>query len=553
MDAHAVAHPADRTLQAYGLGRLDDASAESVAAHLERCPTCRRRVAELSPDRFIDRLGETMAPSASLAAVISAAEGMSMLDRVAAGPSPLSIGAVPPDLAGHPDYEVIRELGRGGMGVVYLARNTLMGRMEVLKVVGGDLIRRPQVADRFLREIRAAARLYHPNIVTAYSALRLGDCLVLAMEYIDGLDLARLVKTKGPLPVADSCNHVHQAALGLQHAHEHSMVHRDIKPANLILSHKEGKTIVKVLDFGLAKASEGQVDTSLTRDGQMLGTPDYIAPEQIRDAQSADIRADIYSLGCTFYYLLSGGPPFGGANLWDLYQAHLSMDAAPLSSVRPGVPVELAALVAKMMAKEPADRFQTPGDVARALTRFLRDGSPGAAGTKPDASAAVPVSPAAEPTRPVAARAPVTAPTPPPTPPPLTTKPAPPVPVRQAAAKAPAPPPLPTKPAPPASPATILEGLIDLRETGSRHDRSSKTLRPPVAPGAIRRDGRTGSRAIGTRSRFGPWAWWAAAALFSLGLVAIWAAAQTEPAGRHGDGPDDHEHPRHEVRADPGR
>ena len=159
----------------------------------------------------------------------------------------------------------------------------------------------------------------------------------------------------------------------MQHAHERGMVHRDIKPANLILARDGKKAIVKVLDFGLAKVtSEGQTDSGLTREGQMLGTPDYIAPEQIRDAQSADIRADIYSLGCTFYYLLTGGPPFRGEHLWDVYQAHFSMEAGPLNLVRPEVPVELAAVVAKMMAKEPGRRFQTPGEVARALTPFFK-------------------------------------------------------------------------------------------------------------------------------------------------------------------------------------
>ena len=288
---------------------------------------------------------------------------------------------MPPGLAESADYEVITELGRGGMGVVYLARNTLMGRLEVLKVVSGHHVERREVFDRFRREIRSAARLRHPNIVTAYSALQLGDSLVLAMEYAEGLDLARMVKTRGPLPVANACDYVQQAALGLQHAHDHGMVHRDIKPANLILARERDRAVIKVLDFGLAKvSSEGEVDTSLTRVGQVLGTPDYIAPEQIRDAQSADIRADIYSLGCTFYYLLTGGPPFTGNNLWDLYQAHFSMDASPLNLVRPEVPAELAALVAKMMAKEPINRFQTPGAVAQALLPFIAKGNPGPAG-----------------------------------------------------------------------------------------------------------------------------------------------------------------------------
>jgi serine/threonine protein kinase len=273
------------------------------------------------------------------------------------------------------------------MGVVYLAHNRLMGRDEVLKVVSGQLVDRPVVLDRFLREIRSAAKMHHTNIVTAYSAIRAGESIVIAMEYVEGYDLSQLVKANGPLPVAHACNFVHQAALGLQYAHEQGMVHRDIKPSNLILARQRKKPVVKVLDFGLAKvAIEGQGDTGLTREGQMLGTPDYIAPEQIRDAQSADIRADIYSLGCTLYYLLAGRAPFEGATLWDLYQAHFSMNASPLNLVRPEVPVELAALVAKMMAKDPERRFQQPKEVAQALDPFFKKGIVSPQVSKPEIS-----------------------------------------------------------------------------------------------------------------------------------------------------------------------
>jgi serine/threonine protein kinase len=375
----AAVHPADSMLQAYGLGKLDDVASASVSKHVEECDSCQRRVAELSSDDFLGRLpkvGGIPDKSASgwLPSAASATDG-------AARPTvpPPSVDTLPPELVDHPDYEIVRELGRGGMGVVYLANNKLMGRLEVLKFVGRHLIERPGVADRFLREIRSAAKLQHPNIVAALSALRFRESLVLAMEYVEGLDLAKMVKTTGPLPIANACYFIHQAALGLQHAHERGMVHRDIKPANLILARDGKKAIVKVLDFGLAKVtSEGQTESNLTREGQMLGTPDYIAPEQIRNAQSADIRADIYSLGCTFYYLLTGGPPFRGDHLWDVYQAHFSMEANPLNLARPEVPVELAAVAAKMMAKEPGRRFQTPGEVARALAPFFkRDGATG--------------------------------------------------------------------------------------------------------------------------------------------------------------------------------
>ena len=349
--------------------------AESVSKHLEGCAACQRRVAEMSSDSFLGRLrGAQGRPE------VGHGPGASPVSQTDRGPSVVTVAppadTMPPGLADHPDYEVIKELGRGGMGVVYLAHNRLMGRNEVLKVMSRHIMERPGLLARFLAEIRAVGGLQHPNIVTAYSAFRLGESIVFAMEYVEGLDLARMVKTKGPLPVAHASYFVSQAAQGMQHAHEQGMVHRDIKPGNLMLSHKGSRALVKVLDFGLAKATrEAPVDGGLTNPGQALGTPDYMAPEQIRDAQKADIRADIYSLGCTLYYLLSGGPPFRAENLWDLYQAHHSMDAKLLNFVRPDVPGELAALVAKMMAKEPERRFQTPSEVAQALTPFFKKAS----------------------------------------------------------------------------------------------------------------------------------------------------------------------------------
>ena len=359
MGALSPPHPTDQVLRAHGLGTLDPGASSSVDSHLSGCPDCRRRASSFSGEGSLDRPG-------------GAASGAGAAD-----------GALPPELAELPGYAVVRELGRGGMGVVYLAENTLMGRMEVLKVVRGHLVERPGVLDRFLREIRSAARLQHPNIVAAHAAMRVGAGVVLAMEYVAGEDLAELVKSRGPLPVANACFFTSQAALGLQHAHERGMVHRDIKPANLMLAREGRRATVKVLDFGLAKAtSEGQLDSGLTREGQMLGTPDFIAPEQIVDAQRADIRADIYSLGCTLYYLLSGGAPFRATSLYELLQAHHSTDAPSLTLARPDVPAELAALVARMMAKDPARRFQTPGEVAQALATFYKP----AAGSPPSST-----------------------------------------------------------------------------------------------------------------------------------------------------------------------
>jgi WD40 repeat protein/serine/threonine protein kinase len=306
-----------------------------------------------------------------------------------------------------PGYEIVAELGRGGMGVVYLAKNKLMSRHEVLKVVNKELLDHAGAAARFLREICSAAQLNHPNIVTAYAALPFGDLLVFAMEYVEGEDLARVVRARGPLPVVNACHYVQQAAMGLQHAFDKGMVHRDIKPANLILARDGKKHIIKILDFGLARAArekEGAsrkltaVDRKLTQLGTVLGTPEYIAPEQILDAAGADIRADVYSLGCTLYFLLTGKPPFQEKSLDDLLQAHRSAEPTPLDKVQKEVPAELAAVVARMMAKDPTQRYQKPVDVAQALAPFvpprlkpLPAGPPlpeGARPTPPDASPA---------------------------------------------------------------------------------------------------------------------------------------------------------------------
>ncbi len=381
MNAPQALHPTDETLHAYGLGNLEGSSADSVEAHLEGCPACRHRVAELSSDSFLGRLRNAQARPETPAPAVSSMTDRSSPAGQRRSPVPSATGTLPPGLVDHPDYEILRELGRGGMGVVYLAENKLMGRKEVLKVVSGQLISRPGVLDRFLREIRSAAGLHHPNIVTAYSALRVGENLVLAMEYVEGFDLSRVVKAKGPLPVAVACNYVHQAALGLQHAHEHGMVHRDIKPSNLILGRQGNRGVVKILDFGLARVERehGGAGT-LTQAGQLLGTPAYMAPEQTSDPRRVDIRADIYSLGCTFYYLLTGNPPFQGANLYDILQAHQSMEALPLNLARPEVPIQLAIVVATMMAKEPDRRFGTPQEVAQALAPFLKKDAAPASG-----------------------------------------------------------------------------------------------------------------------------------------------------------------------------
>jgi tRNA A-37 threonylcarbamoyl transferase component Bud32 len=386
MQASLRSHPSDIILRLFSSGKLDDAGAEAVVVHLGACSECRARAESLAGDSFLERLRaahSTPAPCQPLSAI-----------------SPLKSEVTPtiaPELRNHEQYEVVRELGRGGMGVVYLAKNKLMDRPEVLKVVHKRYLDQPGMIERFLREIRSAAHLSHPNVVTAYAALQVGELMVFAMEYVEGEDLAKVVKLRGPLPVANACYYAKQVALGLQHAFEKGMVHRDIKPQNLILASDGKKHIVKVLDFGLAKLTRLDDETGydLTGVGMMMGTPDYIAPEQTVDAAKADIRADIYSLGCTLHFLLIASPPFKGKSLYELLQAHHSREPTPLDQIRAEVPAELAAVVGKMMAKEPARRYQQPVEVARALAPFLKDGlkplsaaAPGVAYAKAEAAGA---------------------------------------------------------------------------------------------------------------------------------------------------------------------
>jgi eukaryotic-like serine/threonine-protein kinase len=260
-------------------------------------------------------------------------------------------------------YVLEGRLGRGGMGDVYKARHARLRRPVALKLIGADRLKAAGGLARFLREAQAAARLDHPNVVHAYDAGREGRHYYLALEYVDGTDLKRLVEREGPLAPARASDYVRQAALGLQHAYERGVVHRDVKPGNLLLS---ARAVVKVLDLGLARLRHAEGEgpgEPLTRCGQGMGTADYVAPEQLRDARTADVRADLYSLGCTLYFLLAGLPPFPGGSAVEKLLRHLHDEPEPLG----GVPPALAGVVRKLMAKDPARRYQTPAQLVEAL------------------------------------------------------------------------------------------------------------------------------------------------------------------------------------------
>jgi serine/threonine-protein kinase len=285
-------------------------------------------------------------------------------------------------------YKILDQLGRGGMGRVFKAEHRTMGRIVALKVLSPGLVDTDRAQDLFLREVRAAARLVHPNIVTAYDANELNGRYFLVLEYVDGPNLDQLVKAQGALPVGLACDYIRQAALGLQCAHLQGMVHRDIKPANILVQRRGADDnvpgVVKISDFGLARLhapdavpvnASQHAGTILTRDNTVMGTPDYLSPEQARCLHKTDIRSDIYSLGCTFYFLLTGQVPHPGGNSLEKLIRHTTESPKPVSKFRTDVPPEIVAILDKMLARHPSQRYQTPADLAAALEPFAVSGA----------------------------------------------------------------------------------------------------------------------------------------------------------------------------------
>lgn len=271
-------------------------------------------------------------------------------------------------------YVLLERLGEGGMGQVFKARNWKLNRLVALKLIRKERLNNVEVVRRFQREVRAAAQLNHPNVVHAYDCGECGDRHFYVMEYVDGIDLAQLVRRDGPLGIELACDCIRQAALGLQHAYERGLVHRDIKPHNLLLARSSGgQTVVKILDMGLARLDQGsELDSgTMTREGVVMGTLDYIAPEQARNAHLADTRADLYSLGCTLYYLLTAQPPFPGGTATEKLLKHQIDAPPPIQGLRPDVPASLAALLQRLLAKQAEQRYQTPAETAIALTAAL--------------------------------------------------------------------------------------------------------------------------------------------------------------------------------------
>ncbi len=408
--------PNRSTLFDYLAGKLPDETSDSLSTHVESCPDCQAELATLSDieDTLIGQLrgaplAEPYLDESECGRAIAKAKGVAEEGKGDSPRLPESQTSLPTHLG---EYRLIERLGSGGMGAVYKAVHGRLDRVVALKILPRTRTDSRAVV-RFEREIKAIGRLDHPHIVRAYDAREIDERLVLVMEFVEGLDLGKLVRRLGKgditdfgelgkfpsrnrpkisdVPFSDACELARQAALGLQVAHEHGMVHRDVKPSNLMLT-PEGQ--VKLLDLGLARfqgglsqwspvgaASVGTAvelpsqpsDDDMTGSGQAMGTADYMAPEQTSDSRTVDIRADIYSLGATLYKLLSGRAPFSGPeyeSAFDKMLAHRQTPPPPIEQFCPSIPDALAAVLNRMLAKDPAARYQTPNEVAEALAPF---------------------------------------------------------------------------------------------------------------------------------------------------------------------------------------
>jgi hypothetical protein len=270
-------------------------------------------------------------------------------------------------------YQLLDKLGEGGMGAVFRAHDAQLDRSVAVKILPAGKLADREAVGRFRREAKALAKLSHPGIIQAFDSGADGDKHFLVMELVAGRSLGQELAEKGRLSPTRAADYAYQAALALQHAHEHGLVHRDVKPSNLLVG-SDGR--VKLLDLGLARFLQDQVgDATLTRENAGMGTPDYVAPEQFRDAHRADPRSDIYSLGCTLYQLIAGEVPFPGSSLSEKLQGHESRQPHPLEEFCPDVPGGLALLVGRMMAKRSADRFQSMEQVAEALHPYVAGAS----------------------------------------------------------------------------------------------------------------------------------------------------------------------------------
>jgi serine/threonine protein kinase len=375
-----AAFPTDTDLAAYLAGELGYDDSQRIEQALELRPELRQAIERMQAGPLASRLQAAL-PAARYAHERDIQRAAELARRVWKEAD--TVSRVAPEeptgsLATHLDsptpppkhlreYELLDPLGSGGMGTVYKALHTRLGKIVAIKLLPRERLRDAATLGRFEREMKAAGAIEHPHIVRATDAGEVDGIPFLVMEYVPGCDLSRLLAMRGPLRVADACEIVRQACLGLQRIHEAGLVHRDIKPSNVMLT-PEGET--KLLDLGLARWQAESAASDLTHDRTALGTLDYLSPEQAADARSADIRSDLYSLGCTLYKLLSGQTPFGASERLTpqaLLLAHATATPRSLTQLRADVAVPVAEIVKRLLAKRPSDRFATPVELAQAV------------------------------------------------------------------------------------------------------------------------------------------------------------------------------------------
>jgi formylglycine-generating enzyme required for sulfatase activity len=346
-------------------GRLNRDELESIAGHVAVCGQCAKTLSTLENDQddLLMLLREPIEAdelsTADSTALIARVEAIRTSPKVASEFVPRTLGR----------YQLLGKLGEGGMGAVYKAMNVNLGKVVALKTLGCARVKDAAAIARLRREMKSVGALQHANIVGAHDADEIDGVHFLVMEYVEGLDLAELTRRLGRLDIADACELTRQAAVGLDYAHQHGLVHRDIKPPNLML---DGHAQLKVLDLGLALLAEDDAN-ELTSAGSIMGTADYMAPEQAGDSHHVDARADVYSLGCTLFKLLSGRPPFAGPAYGSAIKkalAHATQPPPAIHDLRAEVPAGLGEIVARTLAKQPQDRFASAGDLATALAPF---------------------------------------------------------------------------------------------------------------------------------------------------------------------------------------
>lgn len=278
-------------------------------------------------------------------------------------------------------FKLLERIGVGGMGQVFLCEHMFMKRRVAIKVLPPAKAEQPAALGRFYREARAAGSLEHPNIVRTHDIDQDGNLHFIVMEYVDGSNLLEIVKKQGPMNVGRALFYIKQVASGLDFAFRSGLIHRDVKPGNILIDRRGN---ARVLDMGLARFFKDQSDMLTVKydDKIVLGTADYVAPEQVANSHAVDVRADVYALGATLYFLLAGHPPFPTGTVSQKLLWHRTKEPTLIRQVRPEVPEEIAAILTKMMAKDPNLRFQSPGEVVKALAPYVPDSVPAPAASE---------------------------------------------------------------------------------------------------------------------------------------------------------------------------